>query len=74
MIPTGKPTIDPLYVEEVLRARNMGAEEKLSAGVDLFEYACEITRMGIRRQFPEANDEEVNRVLGDRLEMRERTE
>jgi Rv0078B-related antitoxin len=73
-MPTSKRTVDPLYIEEVLRARKMPADEKLSAGIELFEYACEITRMGIRRQFPEASDEEVNRILDDRLAMRERTE
>jgi hypothetical protein len=71
---TGNPTIDPLYIEEVLRARKMSADEKLSAGIELFEYACEVTRMGIRRQFPEASDQEVNSILDARLAMRERTE
>ena len=51
MEPT-KELIDSLYHEEVLRARAMPPEDKLLAGVRLFERACRIMAEGIRDEFP----------------------
>jgi hypothetical protein len=50
----------------------MSPEEKLFAGAELFDYACEITKAGIRDQFPEADEEEVLRILRERLVLAER--
>jgi hypothetical protein len=65
---------DRLFREEVLRARAMDPAEKLSAGFELFEYACEITRAGIRNQNPQADEAEVERILGERLALAKRLE
>lgn len=65
---------DSMYVERVLRARRMKPEDKLSAGIKLFEYACEITRLGIRRQFPDADAKRVQQILLERLALRRRLE
>ncbi|MCY2989874.1 MAG: hypothetical protein NTY19_18675 [Planctomycetota bacterium] len=73
MQPTPK-LIDELYRERVLRARQMSPEEKLLAGPRLFEYACEITRAGIRQQFPEANEQRVQEILAERLRLRRKLE
>lgn len=67
-------TTDRMFREEVLRARNMDAAEKLSAGFELFEYACEITRAGIRHQHPQADEAEVERILGERLALAKQLE
>ncbi len=68
--------VDSIYREKVLRARRRAPEAKLMDGAELYEYACEIARTGIRAQFPDADEEEVERQLrrrhriGDRLEGR----
>jgi len=66
--------IDELYRERVREAREMPAEEKLLAGEELFEYACSITLAGIRNQFPNASEEDCQRILQERLDLRERME
>jgi hypothetical protein len=60
--------------EDILRARSVSFEEKLLAGAKLFEYACEITRSGIRAQFPDASEERVEEILGERLALARRLE
>jgi hypothetical protein len=64
--------IDAVYRDKVEAARRMSPEEKLFAGAELFDYACEITKAGIRDQFPEADEEEVLRILRERLVLAER--
>jgi hypothetical protein len=65
---------DQIFRERILRARAMDPAEKLSAGFELFEYACGITRAGIRSQNPQADDAEVERILAERLALRQRLE
>jgi hypothetical protein len=66
--------IDDIYRERVLRARRMSPEEKILAGPQLFDYACRITRDGIRDQNPGATDEQVETILLQRLALRQRLE
>lgn len=66
--------IDAIYRGKVEAARRMSPEEKLFAGAELFDYACEITKAGIRHQLPEADEEEVLRILRERLALAERLE
>lgn len=49
-------------------------EEKILAGPRLFDLACRIAMDGIREQHPEADDEEVRRLLRQRLDLRDRLE
>jgi len=65
---------EELYRERVAEAREMPPEEKLLAGEELFDYACSITLAGIRDQFPALNDEACQRILEERLNLRERME
>jgi hypothetical protein len=69
-----KELLDEIYRDRVLRARNMPPEEKLLDGPRLFEMACRITRDGIRHQFPEADDQQVETILAQRLVLRRRLE
>lgn len=48
--------------------RQMSGEERLRIALDLHEFACEISRMGIRRQHPEAGPEYVEQMLRQRIE------
>ena len=74
---TAPPTaqlIDSLYREEILQARRMSPEEKLLAGENLFEWACEITLAGIRHQFPEYSESQCRETLAKRLALRRKLE
>jgi Rv0078B-related antitoxin len=49
--------------------RAMTGEERLRIALDLHEFACNVTRAGIRRQFPDADEAEVERQLRRRIEL-----
>lgn len=70
MHPT-KEFVDSIFREKVLRARRQPPEEKFWDGAQLFDYACAIARIGIRQQFPNAGDEEVEAELSRRLRIAE---
>jgi hypothetical protein len=63
-----------LLREDVERARRMDPAEKFWAGPRLFDMACEVTMAGIRRDHPNASEEEVRRILRERLMLAERLE
>lgn len=65
---------DELYLEKVLRARAMSGEEKLLAGLQLFEFDCEVMKAGIRHQYPDADEAEVLARLRERFAIRRRLE
>ncbi|HSG72586.1 MAG TPA: hypothetical protein VLA12_19395 [Planctomycetaceae bacterium] len=69
-----EPLSDELYLEKVLRARAMSGEEKLLAGLQLFEFDCEVMKAGIRDQYPDADEAEVLARLRERFELRRRRE
>ncbi len=63
--------------EEALRYqiehyRAMTGEQRLQIALDLHEFACEVSQAGIRRQYPDADEEEVERRLKQRLEQARR--
>ena len=66
--------IQDLRREEVEDARRMPESEKLSAGGELFDYACWITKAGIRMQHPDADEQQVLALLRRRLEIRDQRE
>lgn len=49
--------------------RTMTGEQRLQIALDLHEFACSVTREGIRRQYPEATADEVESHLRRRIEM-----
>jgi hypothetical protein len=73
-MPPTQELIDDIYRERVERARRMSPEAKLWAGIELFEYAAEITKAGIRNQFPDADEEQVLKIFRDRLALRKKLE
>jgi hypothetical protein len=54
---------------QIERYRAMTGEQRLKVALDLHEFACEVTRAGIRRQFPHAGAEEVEGELQRRIEL-----
>ena len=47
----------------------MTGEQRWDLAFELHEFACDMSRMGIRHQHPEADDAEVNRLLRRRLAL-----
>jgi hypothetical protein len=48
--------------------RTLTGEQRLETALELHALSCDIAREGIRRQFPDASDEEIERRLRLRLE------
>jgi hypothetical protein len=65
---------DDLFWERVEAARRQSPEDKLLAGPRLFARACRIIMDGIRWQFPDASEDEVQRILRERLDIARRLE
>lgn len=65
---------DAIHRERVERARRQPLEDKFLAGGILFDNACELTKAGIRMQFPHFSEEQVTTELRRRLELRRRRE
>ena len=81
---TGRPAIKPelprqpreremtpeaALARQIELYRNMTGEARLRIALDLHEFACQVARAGIRRQFPTANADEVERHLRRRIEL-----
>lgn len=49
--------------------RAMTREQRVGVALRLHELACEMARLGIRRQHPTATPEEVEKLLRRRLEL-----
>lgn len=58
-----------LYCEEVLEARLIPGARKIELGIELFELASELAKADIRSQNPKADEIEVLRLLGERLDL-----
>ena len=57
---------------QISRYRAMTREERVGIALRLHELACEMARLGIRRQHPGASKSEVERLLRQRLELARR--
>lgn len=54
---------------QIARYRAMTPEQRVLTSLRLHELACEMARMGIRRQHPNASAREVEGFLRHRLEL-----
>jgi hypothetical protein len=52
---------------QITKYRQMTGEQRLKLGLDLHEFACNVTREGIRHQFPAADETEIERRLRERI-------
>ncbi len=59
---------DSRYRERIERARQMTGEEKVREGLRLSELALQIMADGIRGEHPGASEEEVQRLLCQRVD------
>jgi hypothetical protein len=55
--------------KQIEQYRQMTGEERLAIALNLHEFACNVAREGIRRQFPKATADEVERHLRRRIEL-----
>jgi hypothetical protein len=55
--------------KQIERYRSMTGEQRLAIALDLHELSCEIAREGIRRQNPDADAAQVERLLRRRLKL-----
>jgi Rv0078B-related antitoxin len=55
------------------RYRHMTREQRVSIAFRLHELACEMARLGIRRQHPKATLPEVEELLRRRLELAQKS-
>jgi hypothetical protein len=60
-------TPEAAFARQIELYRAMTGEERLRIALDLHALACDVAREGIRRQFPEADEAEVERRLRQRL-------
>ena len=65
-----KALMNSIFIEKVLRARRRSGGEKMLDGPRLFEDGCTMMRSGIRWQYPEFNDQQVEVELRRRLAIR----
>jgi hypothetical protein len=54
---------------QIGRYRQMSGEDRLAIALELHEFSCDIAREGIRAQHPEADKNEVERLLQRRLTL-----
>jgi hypothetical protein len=52
---------------QIARYREMTTEQRVLTALRLHELACEMARLGIRRQHPDVQPGEVERLLHERL-------
>jgi hypothetical protein len=55
--------------KQIERYRQMTGEQRLAVALVLHELSCNIAREGIRRQHPDADAAEVERLLRQRIEL-----
>ena len=53
--------------KQIEKYRAMTGEQRLKLGFDLHEFACDVSRAGIRHQHPDASADEVEQLLRERI-------
>jgi hypothetical protein len=62
-------TPEAALLRQIELYRAMTGEQRLKIALDLHEFACQVSRAGIRWQFPDATPEEVEVHLRKRIEL-----
>ena len=64
--------MDAIFVDKVRRARQTPMDQKMLDGPRLFDVNCQIMRSGIRAQFPEFDEAQVEKEFERRLAIARR--
>ncbi|MBI5685218.1 MAG: hypothetical protein HZC54_09055 [Verrucomicrobia bacterium] len=62
-------TPDAALERQIELYRQMTGEQRLAVALRLHEMACDVAREGIRHQHPGAGEQEVERLLRERIEL-----
>lgn len=62
-------TAEQALAKQIERYRTMTREERVRIALGLHDLACEMARLGIRRQHPAATPQEVEIMLRNRLAL-----
>jgi hypothetical protein len=62
-------TPDAALERQIELYRQMTGEQRLAIALRLQELACDVAREGIRHQHPGADEQEVERLLRERIEL-----
>lgn len=62
-------TAEQALEKQIARYRTMTREERVKVALGLHELACEMARLGIRRQNPAATPAEVEVMLRNRVAL-----
>lgn len=68
--PETKSLQDAIFLSKVARARRTPIGEKIMEGPRLFDLACQRMRDGIRHEFPDFGDHQVEQELRRRLRIK----
>lgn len=60
---------EDMFLEQVEQALRMTPEQRVWAGVELFETWCVLARSGILANFPNADESTIRRKIEDRLSI-----
>jgi len=55
--------------EQIRLYQQMSGEQRLELALELHELSCNVAREGIRHQYPQADEAEVERKLRQRLQL-----
>jgi len=69
-----QPLFDELYREKIRQARSMTPEERVLASFNLTDFALNVMAAGVRAQFPDADEDEVQRIVCQRVQRVRRLE
>jgi hypothetical protein len=61
--------VDALFREKIERARRMTPEDRFLEGPRLFDMASKWTKAGLRAQYPDKDETEVERLFRQRLAL-----
>lgn len=60
-------TPEAALTKQIELYRTMTGEQRVKIALDLHAFSCDVAREGIRRQYPDADDAEIDRRLRQRL-------
>lgn len=63
-----QPLFDELYRQKIRQARAMTPAERVLASFDLTDLALKVMAAGVRAQFPDAEEPEVQRIVRQRID------
>lgn len=60
--------MDPSYLHRIERARRQTPEQRFFDTLEMIDLSRELLQAGIRMQFPDADEEQVRRIMRERIQ------